>query len=291
VPVGPSKDAPDAEPEVTPPFDTRGYRPRTEKQRLGHIELAVLDAKLDRVVFEGLTGRPDESASQYVIVNISLSNLSSTVKTQYDSWGGRVFGKGDPAVLRDEYGNVYKRITADGFDAKVPGAIDNASIYPEKTVTDVLIFERPIERATRLYMYLPGDNVGQEGAFKILLKKQPPPQPPPPPPPPAPWPERFDQSDKAQADRRSKLERWERAGTVVRAPSRMGSVVALRVSDDFDSLDLAVQTEIAYTVYGMFFDGTRDQDVVRIYRRTSSILIAECGRPSMGLKRVPQKNR
>jgi len=49
------------------------------------------------------------------------------------------------------------------------GRVDSDSIYPGKSLTDVLIFEPPLENIQQLDLEMPARNVGTEGHFRIRI--------------------------------------------------------------------------------------------------------------------------
>jgi hypothetical protein len=70
--------------------------------------------------------------------------------------------------LTDDKGNRYKAINF-GFGSSVIGQVTGSeSIYPGKSLDDVLVFESPIERAQSLRLELPAENIGKSG--KIVFR-------------------------------------------------------------------------------------------------------------------------
>lgn len=77
-------------------------------------------------------------------------------KFSYRSWAGGPFGQIDAATIEDELG--AERI---GFGiSKVVGQLSNESLYPSKSLTDMLVFEVPIEQAKFLHLTLPSSVFG-----------------------------------------------------------------------------------------------------------------------------------
>jgi len=81
-------------------------------------------------------------------------------KLDYRTWGAEALSfLESSASLKDDLGNRYKAVHFGGMDQPI-GRTKSASIYPGKTITDVLVFERPIAKAKTLKLTLPLANVG-----------------------------------------------------------------------------------------------------------------------------------
>ena len=107
------------------------------------------------------------------MIKLELLNTNPTKKVEYHSWAGKdISFDRDFASLKDNFGNRYKRITF-GFASKPVGAVERSeSIYPNKSVSDLLVFEVPLDTATHLDLELPAKNYGSEGMvrFRIPIK-------------------------------------------------------------------------------------------------------------------------
>ncbi len=53
--------------------------------------------------------------------------------------------------------------------SKPEGRVDRESIYPGKAITDVLIFELPVENAEHLDLELPAENFGGTGMVRLRI--------------------------------------------------------------------------------------------------------------------------
>ena len=109
---------------------------------------------------------------QYLVIEVQIVNKSDTKRVDYKSWqsSGFSIGRGF-AYVKDEFGNHYKRIDF-GFDIFPKGHVENATIEPEGKITDVMVFEKPIPKSTKLIIELPGENIGlDEKTLKFEIKK------------------------------------------------------------------------------------------------------------------------
>ncbi|OWK46640.1 hypothetical protein FRUB_00339 [Fimbriiglobus ruber] len=145
-----------------------------------HIEWSYIGkVQLEEIVPMDGAGSKDE----HFAVKLSLTNINPTKKVEYHSWGGaEIPTDGDfaalkesvamhknAATLKDNFGNNYKRVNF-GLVTKPVGAVSgNESIYPNKTITDVLVFEKPLDTVTNLDLELPAKHYGNEGVVRFRI--------------------------------------------------------------------------------------------------------------------------
>ncbi len=70
--------------------------------------------------------------------------------------------------LEDNFGNHYRQMTF-GLGSTVDGQAENQSIYPGKAISDVLVFEAPIEKAKYLHLELPATAFGGTGKVRFEI--------------------------------------------------------------------------------------------------------------------------
>ena len=100
---------------------------------------------------------------------MKIENRGDSKKVQYRGWAGDDFDFGGTSgTVHDDLDNSYKRIGF-GFASKVVGQIDSESIYPGKSVTDVLVFEEPVAKAKFLKLELPAGAFGGTGRLRIKI--------------------------------------------------------------------------------------------------------------------------
>jgi hypothetical protein len=137
--------------------------------RFGDIVVTATKVAVGPVRVKTGMGDARDTDNSYFVVYLTIANNSDGRKVTYRSWSGADFAFGrDYASLSDELGNTYKRVTF-GIVSDVVGATKTASIYPGKQITDVLVFEPPIDKATKLTLELPGNNVGDSETVKIEI--------------------------------------------------------------------------------------------------------------------------
>lgn len=109
-------------------------------------------------------GRPVQS-DPHLAFSLEISNKTDGKKGSYKTWAGSPLGLGSKATLRDNLGNYYRQIDF-GFGSKIIGRVEDASIYPGKSIEDVIVFETPIDKAASFDLELPGENVGWSRPIK-----------------------------------------------------------------------------------------------------------------------------
>jgi len=134
--------------------------PASQPVRRGDIQVELKWLKVDSVLVEDLGGEKHLSKPYFAIM-VHVRNLSSTQKADYRSWAGRNFSMDGLATLADDKGNTYKRIDF-GFDHPV-GSVESGSIYPGAEISDIIVFERPVDAAGTLRLELPVVNFGASG--------------------------------------------------------------------------------------------------------------------------------
>jgi hypothetical protein len=137
--------------------------------RLGDVVVKVVSAKVAPVSLKGPRGQ-SESEKPVLILTVELANRNQNRKIEYRTWAGReVSFERDFATLDDNFGNNYKRVTFRIFGGDPVGRVDSESIYPGKSLTDVLVFQVPLENIQHLDLVMPGTNADTEGLFKFRI--------------------------------------------------------------------------------------------------------------------------
>jgi hypothetical protein len=140
---------------------------------IGPVTVRVLYARVDTVPLETARG-PIRSDEPRLMIALEVANASPTRKVDYLGWAAPGFALGrDTATLKDELGNTYRRAYF-GLGEHVVGQSPAASIYPGKTLPDLLVFEPPVPAARSLTLELPADNVGEAGSFRLPVPVDPP---------------------------------------------------------------------------------------------------------------------
>src|SRR5271157_1305697 len=112
--------------------------------RLGDVEVKVLSVKVAPPVISRGLKRDGEPGKPQLILTVEVSNRSQNRKIEYQTWAGaEMFLSRGFATLEDNFGNSYNRITFSMFEGVPEGRVLSDSIYPGKSLSDVLLFEPP----------------------------------------------------------------------------------------------------------------------------------------------------
>jgi hypothetical protein len=137
--------------------------------RLGDLQVQIVQTTIGKVPLKTITGDA-VSTNVLLMINLELLNTNPTQKAEYHSWTGRglTFDR-DYASLKDNFGNTYKRADF-GLGSRPVGAVEGSgSIYPNRSLTEVLVFELPVNAATHLDLELPAKNYGSEGTVRFRI--------------------------------------------------------------------------------------------------------------------------
>jgi len=113
----------------------------------------------------------ETSDESYLRLQLKIENQSSTKKVTYKTWNGdAIVADHDFATVKDNFGNILKRMDF-GLGSKVDGSVGQPeSIYPQDGLSDVLVFEKPVKGTTSLTLELPQGNLEGSGEpLKITL--------------------------------------------------------------------------------------------------------------------------
>lgn len=110
------------------------------------------------------------SQEKQLKITIEIKNSNPNRKIDYRGWSGSTSFLDDVAHLTDNFGNVYKRITF-GLGSRVDGQVGSESIYPGKSISDVLVFEVPLDTVEYLHLELPAKNFEGEGKIRFQIPK------------------------------------------------------------------------------------------------------------------------
>lgn len=165
------QNVPEPAAEKTAPGEEWGDAQNTIQQ--GDLQLRVTKVSIGQVPLKDSFNDDSKSQDELLMVNLELTNINATKKMDYSAWSGKdISFSRDYATLVDNFGNSYKRINF-GFSTNPVGAVERSeSIYPNKTVNDVLVFEMPIDTIEYLRLELPAKNFGGTGMLRLEIPKQ-----------------------------------------------------------------------------------------------------------------------
>jgi len=137
---------------------------------IGDIRTEVSSVRVDTIeVEDSIWSNKVETSKPYLTIAVKVSNRAENRKAEYKSWmGASVSFTRDYAALRDNHGNIYKRIDF-GVGRSVVGHVEQEALYPGASVSDVLAFEPPIENVKYLRLELPAANFGGDGMIRFEI--------------------------------------------------------------------------------------------------------------------------
>jgi hypothetical protein len=176
------KAAPQDQGDAPPPGQDKAPPPPTKSEpvwadaskgavRQGDLQVQVVQVTIGQVPLKTITGN-SRSKDNLLMVTLELRNTNPTKKVDYHTWSGADFSfDRDFATLKDNFDNSYKRISF-GLGSYPVGAVERSeSIYPNKSVTDVLVFEVPLDTIEYLRLELPAENFGGTGMLRLQIPK------------------------------------------------------------------------------------------------------------------------
>ncbi len=121
-----------------------------EPWKCGDVTVKVPSVTIAAATLLDAAKRVSDTQDELLLIRVELTNQSSTRKIEYSSWGVR----GQEPQLVDDLKNKYALQKAPGGGI-FEGQVRAKSIYPEKSLEDLLVFERPVGRAKFLRLQLP----------------------------------------------------------------------------------------------------------------------------------------
>jgi hypothetical protein len=119
-------------------------------------------------------GQDVRSDDEFLKIRVEVRNINPTRKIDFEGWSHAIL---NAPRLTDDLGNRYEPARFK-TGATIPGQVSSATLYTGKEVTDLLVFQRPVPAATRLYLELPPDNVGTTEPIRFTFIAKLPPDPP-----------------------------------------------------------------------------------------------------------------
>lgn len=137
----------------------------------GDIQLRVKKTLIDYVEINSF-GK-SKSATKLFIISLEITNLSDKKIMDYKGLATKIYTSlsEDVASLKDDNDNNYKRVHF-GLGSRIEGQVHGGeSIYPQKTLSDVIIFEPPVDVAKFVLLEIPASVFGGKGVFRIKISR------------------------------------------------------------------------------------------------------------------------
>jgi len=158
-------DAPRRSEPRPPPVFHPAERPVEVGSARVSVVRAVVDTARVRLLFDPADAGWRLSTEPCTMVEIEVVNTDTTRRLPYLPM---MHGLGEGLALADEHGNSYS-VRHFGIGAFIRGEARPDPIYPGRAVSDVAVFERPVDAATTLYLTLPGDRLGLDEEIRFAI--------------------------------------------------------------------------------------------------------------------------
>lgn len=133
---------------------------------VGDVKVKIISAEIDFVM--GKTFNEFKSEEKLLKITVRITNANPNKKVEFEGWGKHDFSFDDSPSLKDNFKNSYKLINF-GIGARVDGQVRIESLYPDKPLTDLLVFEAPLGNMEYLVLELPNKNIGGKGSLKFKI--------------------------------------------------------------------------------------------------------------------------
>lgn len=109
-------------------------------------------------------GQVGESEDEHLMVVVKVTNRDAARLVDFRGWSSA----GQSPALVDDLGNQYRPVRF-GLTTEVLGQTASVSLYADKPVEDLLVFQRPVGPAVALFLRLPLSDAmgGGEARFKF----------------------------------------------------------------------------------------------------------------------------
>jgi hypothetical protein len=140
--------------------------------RTGDTEVRFVSASVGRIKVK-LHDGPEQDFDDVsrLQVKCKVTNSSEATKIDYGGWSDRPLFPTLPAkakrraYCRDEFGNKYNLFALPLIT--IIGQNGSDSIYPGKSIDELLVFEKPVAAAKHLTAVLPAEDLGGTGDLEI----------------------------------------------------------------------------------------------------------------------------
>lgn len=135
----------------------------------GDASVKVKSVRIGNATQSGINGRRE--VGPYLLVELRVTNRSENKKLDFKGWSNGLDFGSPKCSLVDEHGNDYAHIT-DGMTERWDGPVSQEVIAPRGLMTDLLIFEPPVNAAKELRLEIPAAPLGVEGWYRFSIPRQ-----------------------------------------------------------------------------------------------------------------------
>jgi hypothetical protein len=134
------------------------------------VRVKVTSIKVDFASIKSI-GDTAPSDAKLLLIGLHVENLSDVRRLDFRGFAGQLdFSADTTPHLTDNFGNKYKRISS-GIDAQIVGQVQNESVYPGKSIDDLLVFEVPVDKVEFLHLKLSAGAFGANGTLQLEIPR------------------------------------------------------------------------------------------------------------------------
>jgi hypothetical protein len=147
---------------VAPPPAGRHLVPILAADHEG-VHVAIRSIRIGNVLVDK-QGTQGETEKEYLTLGIGLANKTSR-KVSFSGWS-----HAEGVTLVDNLGNKYPQLRVPSGTV-VAGQCETASIQPQQSTTDLLIFRPPLDKSESMTLQLPATNFGGNGYLTFNIPR------------------------------------------------------------------------------------------------------------------------
>jgi hypothetical protein len=134
----------------------------------GDIRVRVTSVLMGKVPLKGVEGA-GESKDVLLQITVTAENLSKNKLIHLKAWGSTEFTLTGFPGLTDNFDNSYRACSFSLFDRPVGQIAGEADVRPGEQVSDLLVFDRPLDTMQYLRLSLPAANFGGTGKLRLQI--------------------------------------------------------------------------------------------------------------------------
>jgi hypothetical protein len=159
-----------AGPTASPKQTEVSWAPASEVVKQGDVQIRVVSAAVGKIKVQSTFSDTFEPSEPYLKIVLEVRNQSRTRKLDFLSWRNEGFSisRTFKASIRDSHDNTYNQ-RATGYGRLAENQDGSGSLYPGKSLIDVVVFEPPIANIEYLRLELPAENFGGDGMIRFEI--------------------------------------------------------------------------------------------------------------------------
>ena len=133
----------------------------------GSVQVKIDSVSIGPVFISNGEGLGMTPSNDYLLIKLKVTNLSENRKMDFSTWRATSLFDSSSS-LSDNFGNSYKQII---FTQPLYYMQDEATIYPQQSLYDTVIFEIPVQNYQWLHLQLSASNCGGVGNLRFEIAR------------------------------------------------------------------------------------------------------------------------